>query len=68
MVIRPMPAGAERVEIGAVPGIVFGDTCTRATEAAALSSEAGYTVANDLSGRGFGYGSDGRIAMTVGNG
>jgi 2-keto-4-pentenoate hydratase/2-oxohepta-3-ene-1,7-dioic acid hydratase in catechol pathway len=68
MYIQPMLAGAERVEIGAVPGIAFGATCTRATEAAGLSSVTGYTAANDLSGRGFDYGSVGRIAMTVANG
>jgi 5-oxopent-3-ene-1,2,5-tricarboxylate decarboxylase/2-hydroxyhepta-2,4-diene-1,7-dioate isomerase len=44
-----MPAGAACVEIGATLGIVFGATCTRATEEAAFSSVAGYTIAIDLS-------------------
>jgi 5-oxopent-3-ene-1,2,5-tricarboxylate decarboxylase / 2-hydroxyhepta-2,4-diene-1,7-dioate isomerase len=44
-----MPAGAECVEVGATLGIVFGATCTRATEEAALTAVAGYTVAIDLS-------------------
>jgi 5-oxopent-3-ene-1,2,5-tricarboxylate decarboxylase / 2-hydroxyhepta-2,4-diene-1,7-dioate isomerase len=47
--IVTLPAGAERVEIGATLGIVFGATCTRVTEAAALSAVAGYTVVIDLS-------------------
>lgn len=44
-----LPAGAQAVEIGATLGIVFGATCTHATEQAALSAVAGYTVAIDLS-------------------
>ena len=44
-----LPAGAQSVEIGATLGIVFGATCTRVTEQAALAAVAGYTVAIDLS-------------------
>ena len=44
-----LPAGADRVEIGATLGIVFGATCSRVTEAAAFDAVAGYTVVIDLS-------------------
>lgn len=44
-----LPAGADHVEIGATLGIVFGATCSRATEAAAFDAVAGYTVVIDLS-------------------
>ncbi|MEO8133788.1 MAG: fumarylacetoacetate hydrolase family protein [Betaproteobacteria bacterium] len=44
-----LPRGAAAVEVGAALAIVFGATCTRATEASALSCVAGYTVAIDLS-------------------
>ena len=44
-----LPAGVERVEIGATIGIVFGATCARATAGNALDAVAGYTIAIDLS-------------------
>lgn len=44
-----LPAGADRAEIGATLGIVFGSTCSRVTEATAFEAVAGYTVAIDLS-------------------
>ena len=44
-----LPRGATAVEVGATLAIVFGATCTRASEAGALSTVAGYTVAIDLS-------------------
>jgi 5-oxopent-3-ene-1,2,5-tricarboxylate decarboxylase/2-hydroxyhepta-2,4-diene-1,7-dioate isomerase len=47
--VATMPAGSERVEIGATLGIVFGATCTRVTQKGALASVKGYTIAIDLS-------------------
>ena len=44
-----LPAGADRVEIGACLGIVFGGPCTRVTTESATSLIAGYTIAIDLS-------------------
>src|SRR5262249_28732698 len=44
-----LPDGADRVELGATLGIVFGATCTRATHHTALEPVAGYTLAIDLS-------------------
>ena len=47
--IVTLPAGVECVEIGATLGIVFGATCTRASEETALSFVTGYTIVIDLS-------------------
>lgn len=47
--VATLPAGATQVEVGATLGIVFGATCTRATEESALDAVAGFTVAIDLS-------------------
>lgn len=44
-----LPRGSTAVEVGATLAIVFGATCTGASEASALSTVAGYTIAMDLS-------------------
>lgn len=44
-----LPPGADRVEIGACLGLVFGASCACVTIAAAAESVAGYTIAIDLS-------------------
>jgi 5-oxopent-3-ene-1,2,5-tricarboxylate decarboxylase/2-hydroxyhepta-2,4-diene-1,7-dioate isomerase len=44
-----LPAGIERVEVGATVGIVFGATAARTNEHNALEAVAGYTLAIDLS-------------------
>ncbi len=47
--IVTLPRGAAAVEVGATLAVVFGQTCTRASAASALSHVAGYTVAIDFS-------------------
>ena len=44
-----LPTGADRVEVGATLGIVFGATCSRVTKARAFNAVAGYAVVIDLS-------------------
>ncbi|HET7627629.1 MAG TPA: fumarylacetoacetate hydrolase family protein [Bacillales bacterium] len=45
----PLPAGVERLAMGAALGLVIGRTATRVSEAEALAHVAGYTVVNDVS-------------------
>lgn len=45
----PLPAGAERVEVFAALGIVFGSPASRLPEARALGAVRGYTIVADLS-------------------